>query len=195
VSQVKDRASALKWSPLTLNNWPEFEALFGQNGAYGGCWCMWWRLKRKEFEENQNEGNRRAMLGLVESGEVPGILAYLDGEPVGWCSIAPREQFGALNRSPSLKRIDDEPVWSLVCFFVAREWREKGIARGLISCAIEYVKERGGRTVEAYPTTREGKALPPVSSFMGTRSLFEQAGFKEVSRGSGSKILVRYKIR
>ena len=98
---------------------------------------MYWRLTRREFTKSQGEGNRRAMKAIVESGEVPGVLAYLDGEPVGWCSVAPRERFGSLERSPVLKRLDDKPVWSIVCLFVARGQRTKGITSTLISGAVE----------------------------------------------------------
>lgn len=106
--------SVLEFHPLTRERWSDFEELFGERGAYGGCWCMWWRLTRREFEQQQGEGNRQAMKAIVESVQVPGILAYAAGEPVGWCSVAPREHYGSLNRSPVLKRLDDTPVWSIV---------------------------------------------------------------------------------
>ena len=105
----------MEFHPLTAERWADFEELFGPKGAYGGCWCMWWRLSRREFEDQQGEGNRRAMKAIVESGHVPGILGYLDGKPVAWCSVSPREQYASLNRSRILKRIDDTPVWSIVC--------------------------------------------------------------------------------
>ena len=115
------------FKPLTKDRWSDFEELFGKRGAYGGCWCMWWRLTRKEFEQGQGEGNRQAMHAIVNSGKIPGILAYHKGKPVGWCSVAPREQFGPLERSRILKRIDDRAVWSIVCFFVAKGLRRQGI--------------------------------------------------------------------
>ncbi len=97
------------WRPLTPALWGDFERLFGPKGAYGGCWCMWWRITRGQFEQLQGEGNRQAMQNIVESGEVPGILLYDDGDPVGWCSVAPRDRFAALQRSRVLKPIDDTP--------------------------------------------------------------------------------------
>ncbi|GAG54829.1 unnamed protein product, partial [marine sediment metagenome] len=102
----------LRYEPLIPERWTDFEALFGERGAVGGCWCMWWRIKRAEFEEQKGEGNRLAMKEIVESGEVPGILAYSDGKAVGWCSVAPRGQFPVLQRSRVLKPVDDTPVWS-----------------------------------------------------------------------------------
>ena len=149
----------MEFHPLTPDRWEDFARLFGAHGAYGGCWCMWWRETRAEFEKRQGAGNRRAMKQIVESGEVPGILAYAAGEPAGWISIAPREKFSGLERSRVLKRIDDTPVWSIVCFFVGKEYRSRGLAVPLIRAAVEYAAERGAKVVEAYPTLP--KAGPP----------------------------------
>lgn len=181
--------------PLTPKRWNDLEKLFGERGAYGGCWCMWWRSTRSQFEKRQGAGNRLAMKELLESGEVPGILAYVDGDPVGWCSVAPRESYGSLNRSPVLKRIDDQPVWSIVCFFIDKNHRGEGITKELIQAAVEYVRTHGGTVIEAYPTQPKGKRLPPVSSFMGTPSVYEQVGFVECARPSASKVIMRYYIK
>lgn len=181
--------------PLTSQRWQDFERLFGPHGAYGGCWCMWWRLSRAEFEKNRAEGNRRAMKQLVDDGRVPGILAYLDGEPVGWCSVAPRAAFASLNRSPVLKPVDDQPVWSVVCFFVDRRNEGKGISKALIQGAQQYVASQGGLLLEAYPTVPRGRSLlPPVSSFMGIQKSLRNAGFVEVARASRAKSIMRYQI-
>lgn len=184
----------MKYYPLTRKRWTDFEELFGPKGAYSGCWCMWWRLKRSEFEKQQGEGNRLAMKAIVESGRVPGILAYSKNRPVAWCSVAPREDYPSLNRSRVLKRIDDTPVWSIVCFFVAREFRKQGVLQKLISGAVDYVRSRGGKIVEAYPTVPKNGNVPPVSSFMGFPALFEKAGFTECARPSPSKCVLRYTI-
>jgi GNAT superfamily N-acetyltransferase len=181
----------LEFHPLTIDRWADFERLFGERGAYGGCWCMWWRLKRTDFQKQQGEGNRRAMKQIVDSGEIPGILAFADGEPVGWCSVAPREHYSSLNRSPVLKRLDETPVWSIVCFFVAPRYRNRGLTAALIRAAIEYVRRQGGKVVEAYPTSPRSARVAPVSSFMGLPSVFERAGFVECKRPSRSKIIMR----
>jgi GNAT superfamily N-acetyltransferase len=188
-------SSVLEFQPLTQDRWEDFEELFGVHGAYGGCWCMWWRLTRHEFEEQQGEGNRLALKAIVESGEVPGILAYADGKAVGWCSVAPRERFGALERSRVLRRLDDTPVWSIVCFFVARAYRHSGIAEALLGGAVEYVKSHGGQVVEAYPTQPRASQLPPVSSYMGVPGMFERVGFVESARPSRSRVIMRYVIK
>jgi len=177
--------------PLTPQRWRGFETLFGAHGAYGGCWCMWWRSTRREFEKRKGEGNRRAMKAIVDSGKPPGLLAYLGTEPVGWCSVAPREEFSSLERSPVLKRLDDQPVWSIVCFYVAKGFRGQGIAEALIGGALDYVRSRGGSMVEAYPTPPKEAPLAPVSSFMGLPAMFIRAGFVECARPSRSKWVMR----
>lgn len=107
---MKVTKDMLVFKPVTVTEWPDMQRLFGPNGADGGCWCMWWRIKRSEFDRNHGEANRRAMEAIISSGEVPGLIAYLENEPIGWCSIAPREAFPVLDRSRVLKRIDDQPV-------------------------------------------------------------------------------------
>ncbi|MFZ1946943.1 MAG: GNAT family N-acetyltransferase [bacterium] len=188
------RATEIEVKPLTPGRWKDFETLFGPRGAYGGCWCMYWRLTRREFEAGQGERNRRAMKRLVESGEVPGMLAYAGGEPVGWCSVAPRERFQSLERSSVLKRLDSRPVWSIVCFFIARGHRGKGIAEELIHGAVRYAAKRGAAMVEAYPTCPRGRELAPVSSYMGVPAIFERAGFSEVARPSRAKAIMRLEL-
>jgi GNAT superfamily N-acetyltransferase len=182
---------ALEFHPLSAERWDDFARLFGARGAYGGCWCMWWRIPRKEFEQQQGEGNRAAMQQIVESGEIPGILGYAAGEPAAWCSIAPRERFAALNRSRVMKPLDDLPVWSLVCLFVAKRYRGAGITVPLIEAAVDYARQQGGRIVEAYPTVPQDGPLAPVSSFMGVPSVFQRAGFVECARPSRSRMIMR----
>lgn len=181
--------------PLTNDRWADLETLFGPRGAYSGCWCMYWRITRAQFEKNKNAGNKRAFRKVVKEGPPPGLLAYEKGEPVGWVSVAPREEFGSLNRSRVLKRIDDEPVWSIVCFYVPREHQGRGMLLALIRAACRYAKSQGGKIVEAYPTTVRGnKKLPVVSSYMGVPAVFEKAGFEEVARPSKAKVVLRKRL-
>jgi len=185
----------LMFHPLTIDRWNDFETLFGKNGALGGCWCMWWRITRAEFEKQKGEGNRKAMQAIVASGEAPGILAYEDDTPVGWCSVANRDVFASLNRSPVLKKIDDQKVWSIVCFFVARDHRGMGVTRQLIRAAVSYAAKNGARIVEAYPTNPRGrKQLGAASSFMGLPQLFKAEGFKVCAHPSKAKTIMRYRI-
>lgn len=188
------KTRCLETHPLSPGRWNDFEALFGERGAYGGCWCMWWRITRREFEEQQGDGNRKAMKAIVESGEIPGLLFYSGEKAIAWCSIAPRENYASLNRSRILKKLDDTPVWSLVCFFVDTAYRNQGLIQEVLRGAIEYVRDQGGKVIEAYPTVPKGERLPPVSSYMGLPSMFEKAGFVEFARPSKSKVVMRYFI-
>lgn len=186
--------AGLEFRPVTPERWPDFERLFGERGAYAGCWCMWWRLTRSQFAEQTGEANRRAMKAIVDSGEVPGILAYADGEPAGWCSLAPRERFASLERSRTLKRVDDQPVWSVVCFFVARPYRRRGLMAGLLAAAIEYAKDNGARMIEGYPIEPKAAGLSRFDGYTGVVSAFRQAGFVEVQRRSEGRPIMRRSI-
>ena len=177
--------------PLTPERWADFEKLFGPRGACAGCWCMYWRLTRSQFDQQQGELNRRSIKALVDSGNIPGILAYVDDEPVGWCSIAPRQEFATLARSRILKPVDDQPVWSVVCFFVTRKYRRQGLTIQLLNAAVEYATSKGATIIEGYPVEpKEGKA-PDVFVFTGLSSAFKQAGFKEVLRRSETRPIMR----
>jgi GNAT superfamily N-acetyltransferase len=118
-------------------------------------------------------------------------LAYLDERPIGWCSVAPREEFQVLDRSPTLKRVDDEPVWSIVCFFVSKPYRRRGLTRALLEAAIEYAGENGATIIEAYPMIKDAKHLP-IERHAGMVTTFEGAGFKEVVRRSKRSPIMRY---
>src|SRR5262245_64436702 len=111
----RQQHSQFQFNPLTPERWSDVESLFGPRGACGGCWCMWWRLKRSTFNQQKGDRNKAAFKAVVDSGDAPGILAYAKGIPIGWCAVAPRESYSALERSSILMRIDDEPVWSIVC--------------------------------------------------------------------------------
>ncbi len=185
---------ALEFHPLTPERWKDLEALFGEQGACGGCWCMWWRLKRSQFWKQTGEGNKKALKGIVDSGETPGLLAYAKGQPIAWCSVAPREAYPVLNRSRVLKRIDDQPVWSVVCFFVAKPFRRKGVTVKLLKAAVEYAKEHGARIVEGYPVEPKKTRMPDGSAFTGLASAFRKTGFVEVLRRSETRPIMRYSI-
>lgn len=183
---------ALDFYPLTPERWDDLVALFGPRGACGGCWCLWWRLKHSQFEKQKGEQNKRALKRIVDSGEVPGLLAYADGHPVGWCSVAPREAFPRLGRSRILKRVDDRPVWSAVCFFVDKQFRRKGVAVRLLEAAVEHAKKHGAKTVEGYPVEPRKASTPDAFAFTGLASAFRKAGFVEVLRRSDTRPIMRY---
>ena len=184
-------AAGFEFHPVTTARWSDMEKLFGARGACGGCWCMWWRLPRREFVQGKGEANRRAMRRLVAAGDTLGILAYSGGEPVGWCSLAPRESFPVLDRSRILKRVDDQPVWSVVCFFVAKEHRRQGLAVKLLEAAAAYAEKCGARIVEGYPVEPKKGDMPDVFVYTGLASAFRKAGFVEVARRSETRPVMR----
>ncbi|MGH7723944.1 MAG: GNAT family N-acetyltransferase [Candidatus Eiseniibacteriota bacterium] len=177
--------------PLTAERWPDLEKLFGPRGAYGGCWCMFFRQTRAEYSAGCGEPNRRAFRRIVKEGSEPGLLAYAGSEPVGWCALAPREEYSTLARARTLKPVDDEPVWSIVCFYVARGFRGRGISVALLEAAAGYVKKRGGRVLEGYPNDPKSGPWPDAYAYHGTVSAFRKAGFTEVKRVSPTRAIMR----
>jgi len=190
----KTDISGLEFHLVTAERWADLEKLFGARGAPSDCWCMWWRLTRAEFERQKGEGNRRALKSIVDSGEVPGILAYAGGQPIAWCAVAPREAYPRLEGSRVLKRVDDKPVWSIVCFFVAKPYRRKGVSLGLLRAVIDYVGRQGGRTVEGYPVEPKAGRMSDAFAYGGLASTFRKAGFVEVARRSQTRPIMRYEI-
>lgn len=184
----------LEFHPVTKERWPDFEILFGEKGACGGCWCMLWRLTRKEFERQKGWANRQSMKTIVESGEIPGLLAYSEKQPVAWCSVAPRQRFPALERSRVLKKIDDEPVWSISCFFIHKDFRKKGLGVRLLEAVITYVKKQGGKIVEGYPVEPKKGKTADVFAWTGLASFFKKAGFVECARRSETRPIMRFHI-
>lgn len=193
--QNETRSSSLTVRPVTPSRWKDLERLFGKSGACGGCWCMWWRETRAEFARRAGESNRRALQKIVHSGRVPGLIAYLGEEPVGWCSIAPRTEFPSLDRSPLFKPIDDQVVWSLVCFFITRGARKRGVSRRLVEAALEFARRKGARIVEAYPIDPRPSLTRDGAAFTGFLSTFRQVGFVEVARRSPRRPIVRFVLR
>lgn len=178
--------------PLTPDRWRDLEALFKTNAVTRDCWCMWFRRPSAEYRAGVGDGNRRAFQRVVRTADAPpGVLAYIDGKPVGWCAIAPREEYVRLARSRILKSIDDTPVWSITCFFIAKDARKQGVSHALLRGAMKLAKQHGAKTLEAYPVDPLGEKLRDDEAFHGVASLFEAAGFDEVARRSPKRPIVR----
>ena len=191
---METKSPNLQFLPVTKDRWPDFETLFGERGACGGCWCMLWRLTRKAFESQKGAGNRKAMKAIIKSGEIPGILAFMQDQPVGWCSVAPRERYPSLGRSRILKPLDDLPVWSITCLFVPKPYRRTGISTRMITAAVEHVQKMGGTIVEAYPVEPKKDKMPDAFAWTGLASAYLRAGFVECARRSETRPIMRYVI-
>lgn len=183
----------LSFKPLKRNLWTDFEELFGPRGACAGCWCMYWKLRGKEYDEARGLETRQMHKSIIDAGMSTGLLAYLHGEVVGWVAVEPRSAYPKLEHSRTLKPIDDQPVWSVTCFFVAKKFRKQGIAVELLKAAVEYVRKQGGKIVEGYPVDAN-QEMPAPFIYTGTASAFQQAGFHEAARRAPTRPIFRYII-
>ena len=183
----------LSIKPIKRNLWSDLEELFDSNGACGGCWCMNWKLRGKAYEEAKGYETRQMHKSLVDSGVVTGLLAYWHGEVAGWVAVEPRKAYEKLAHSRVLKPVDDEEVWSITCFFVAKKFRHNGIAVELIKASVQHVSQMGGKIVEGYPVDAP-KDSPAPFIFTGTASAFRQANFKEVARYAPTRPIFRFEI-
>lgn len=177
--------------PLTPARWKDFEALFGPRGACAGCWCQWNRLPSKEFSAVRGPGAKRLMKRLVDAGEPTGLLAYEGKRAVGWAALAPREAYRRLETSRVLKPVDERPVWSVPCFFTAKEARGRGVTPALLRAAAAHAKKKGASMLEGYPIDTRGKKVPAAFAWWGLKGAFEKAGFTEAGRRSKTRPIMR----
>jgi GNAT superfamily N-acetyltransferase len=194
--QQREAAKGLEIHPLTPERWPALVQLFGPSGADGGCWCMYWRLRQREYTRSSRHQNQAALLKLVEGGHTPGLLAYQDRHAVGWCGLSPREHFARLERSRHFRSVDDQPTWSIVCFFVEGRYRRQHVASRLLQAAVAYSFEQGAQAVETYPIEAWSATVTAQSAFPGTVAWFHAAGFREVAKtaarsGGQARIIMR----
>lgn len=184
----------LTFAPATAERWPDVEALFGANGACGGCWCRFWHQTQAEYRAGKGEPNRRALRAQVRAGAEPGLLAYRGSEPVGWAAVAPRSAYERLATSRNLQPPGGpgpaEGVWSVPCFFVRRGHRRQGVAGALIAAAAAHARARGAEVLEAYPVDSSA-ALGAAFLYTGAFSTFVRLGFVEVARRARTRPVVR----
>jgi GNAT superfamily N-acetyltransferase len=180
----------IKIHPLTPSRWRDLVKLFGERGACGGCWCMYFRLPRAQWVAQKGDPNKQALRDLVQEGESTGLLAYADGEPVGWCALAPRVHYPRLANSRTHKPIDSQPAWAVTCFFVARQYRRQGLMLAMLEATAEYAARRGARLLEGYPSQAK-KGYPDVFYYRGLVSTFRKAGFKVAARRSPASCIMR----
>jgi GNAT superfamily N-acetyltransferase len=190
--------------PLTPERLPDLATLFDQGGDPKTCWCSWYRLRNVDFGSSTPASNRRVLEDAITTTgadrRAPGLVAYRDGEAVGWVSLGPREDYERLTHSRVLAPIDDKPVWSIVCFVVGRRHRGQGIAAALLDAAVDYARAHGATLLEAYPVDAAGGRVSAATAYKGTVTMFERAGFavadrRRANRSSPERPIVRRRIR
>ena len=177
--------------PVTPKRWNDLVELFDRP-IVRTCFCMYYR--KRGAGTGVGAGNRRSMKSLVDRGVVPGLIGYEDGVPVAWVSLGPREDYAKLRRSPVMKPVDERPVWSIVCFFVDRKARGRGLSERMLRAAIDYARSQGARLLEAYPVDKAERSHPDFM-FFGAKSMFDRLGFREVARRTPTRPMVRKRLR
>ena len=184
-------------APLTDRTWGDLEALAGRSGStvLRSCWCMFYRTTG-DFGLTVASGpeHREWLRDVVDDGVAPGLVGYLDGEPAGWISLGPREDYPRLDGSRITRPIDETPVWSVVCSFVGKDFRGQGVQRRLLAAALDFARDHGVTTLEAYPVDKPGRS-DNGAMWWGSRSLYERAGFREVERRSATRVVMRRTLR
>lgn len=167
--------------PATAERFSDLEDLFGPNGAWSGCWCMWNRQTNKEFQENNYEPNRELLKANLADGRESGLLAYEEETAVGWAALSPRAEYSRLDRSPVTRSVDDTEVWSVTCFVVRKDYRGRGVASALLVGAEQRARKLGAKVLEGYPVAPNAE-LADTSAWHGLESMFRKEGFTEVAR-------------
>jgi len=184
--------------PLTPERWSDLQLIFKAKGCSvaRGCWCMFYRQSGAQAQPpphtTRAQLNKAQLRALVDAGQPPGLIGYRGKVPVGWVSIGPREEFAKLKRSPVMKPVDDQPVWSVICFVVPLAYRGQGVAEALLAGAIVYAKKHGAKLIEAYPVDKPGRSNDD-SMWFGAKSMYDKAGFSEVARRKPQRPVVRLK--
>jgi len=178
--------------PLTPERWAAFEDLFGRSGACNGCWCMYWRIGPL-YHQRERGKNKAALRRIVKRGPPPGLLAFDGDLAVGWCQLTPRGELPWLGRAQWLAPVDDQPVWSISCFYVRRGYREQGVVSSLIAGAVKAARRAKAPALEAYPIdTSQPKSSNNL--FTGTASTFARAGFRTVARRAPCRPIMRHEL-
>ena len=185
---------------LTPDMWPALEKLFGKNGACMGCWCMYWRLPNKDWRAARGDKAKRAFKRRVVQGPPPGVIACEGEDAVGWLQIGPRADAPQWNTpkrvSAPLAESDaaDPRVWAATCFFVKAGHRRQGVTDALLEAGVAFARKAGARAVEGCPIEPAAR-MDVTSLYVGHKSVFERAGFKEVARRKDNRPLMRLVLK
>jgi GNAT superfamily N-acetyltransferase len=179
---------AIQVKPLTPDRFADLAQLFEEGGDPKWCWCIYFRVRGRDWSNSTATDNRDELRALTKRKLAPGLVAYREGGAVGWVSLGPRTDYERLAYSKVLAPVDDRPVWSIVCFVVSRTARGTGIAGRLLDAGIDYAREHGASTLEAYPVEiADGKRIPAADAYHGALSTFTKAGFTVVERRQWNK--------
>jgi GNAT superfamily N-acetyltransferase len=186
MATMTDPAGDLQIVPLTGERLPDLAQLFGEGGDPKWCWCAFYRLRGVDFRTAAAASNRsvleQSVARTAAEGRSPGLIAYRDGTAVGWVSLGPRDDYERLRHSRVLAPIDERPVWSIVCFVVARRARGQGIATALLEAAVRYAAQHGATLLESYPVETKGGRVAAANAYKGTVGMFDRAGFEVAER-------------
>lgn len=194
----------MKILPATADLWPPLEDLFSRRGGPDPrfCWCLWWRLRARDFAASAPSANRERLRGLVATGPPPGLVALEDGRAMGWVGLGPRPEFERIERSRVIPRVEGPTPWAIVCFVVAADARGRGIAGALLEAAVAHARAAGAAALEGYPidpTAEPGGRVRDTGAYVGTRSMFERAGFALAAptsshSGGAPRVVVRLEL-
>jgi GNAT superfamily N-acetyltransferase len=186
--------------PANEASWEDIQAVLGTRGEPSSCQCQRYKMQPGESWASVGARGLASRLrtqtgGPAESGTTSGLVAYLDGEPVGWCAVEPRTAYEGLlrnNRVPWAGRAEDktdDSVWAVTCLFTRAGFRKRGVSRALARAAVDFARERGARAIEGYPMTTKNVILEELH--VGTEGVFADAGFAEVSRPTLRRVVMR----
>ncbi|WP_411731193.1 GNAT family N-acetyltransferase [Paeniglutamicibacter sp.] len=195
-------AAALRIVPANQASSEDLGLIFGTRGEPGHCQCQWFQNPGKSFgaltdEERAHRLRVRTACGNPRAANTSGLIGYLDDEPVGWCAVEPRTAYPRLrtSRIPWSGRDEDrdsEDVWAAVCFVTRTGYRRMGVSRAMALAAVDFARDRGASALEGYPMLLpEGKAAMWGEMYVGSRSIFEEAGFTEVSHPTPRRLVMR----
>lgn len=179
-----------QFHPVTSQRLPDLAAFSQCHGKFRYCSCMRWRMTSADFRRSSKEQRIAALEDLARAGAPLGILAFHKGDPVAWCSVAPRESYAALERYRALPRIDDAPVWAVTCFFVDRRFRRQGLTCALLKAAVDYARSQNAAIVEGYPVAPDA----PSYAYMGSPETFRRAGFTDVTPAGQARRVMRFTV-
>ena len=170
---------AVEIVPATPDRWPDVVTMMGGNGDVG-CWCQSSRGVARGYGTAKPGARRAALRGQLADDPPPGLLAYVDGEVAGWLGFGRRPDLPRLVRSRTIPKVDDAPVWSILCFLIRVGYRRRGLAGAMLGALVTYAREQGAPGLEAYPVDPAGARISANFAYVGTTSMFERAGFRRV---------------